>query len=86
MGKYEKARNIRKLVTMGVTGSEWTKWVRNGPSALDTYLMYLFEARSVRNGYSIFEAQSNTYVALQTNIERDKHTSLSKPINLPISR
>ena len=25
---------------MGVTGSEWPKWGRNGPSALDTYLMY----------------------------------------------
>ena len=41
---------------MGVIGLEWPKWVRNGPSALDTYLMYLFKARAVRNGYSIFEA------------------------------
>ena len=70
---------------MGVTGPEWPKWVQNGPSAIDTYLMYLFNAQAVRNGYSIFEAQSNTYVALQTNIERNKHTSLSKPINLPLS-
>ena len=38
---------------MGVTGSEWPKWGQNGPSALDTYLMYLFEARAVRNGYCI---------------------------------
>ena len=71
---------------MGVTGSEWPKWGHNNPSALDTYLIYLFDAQAVRNGYSIFEAQSNTYVALQTNIERDKHTSLSKPIKLPLSR
>ena len=71
---------------MGVTGSEWPKWGQNGPSALDTYLMYLFESRAVRNGYSIFEDRSNMYVALQTNIERDKHTSLSKAIKLPLSR
>ena len=68
---------------MGVTGSEWPKWGHNGPSALDTYLMYLFESRAVRNGYSIFEALSNMDVTLQTNIERDKHISLSKPIKLP---
>ena len=71
---------------MGVTGSEWPKWGQNGPSALDTYLMYLSKARAVRNGYSIFEARSNMYVVLQMNIERDKHTSLSKPIKLPLSR
>ena len=70
---------------MGVTGSEWPKWGHNGPNALDMYLMYLFYARAVRNGYSIFEARSNTYVALQTNIERDKHTSLSKAIKIPLS-
>ena len=61
---------------MGVIGSEWPKWGRNDPSALDTYFMYLFEARAVSNGYRIFESQSNMYVAFQTNIERDKHTSL----------
>ena len=71
---------------MGVTGSEWPKWGHNGPSTLDTYLMYLFESRAVRNGYSIFEDKSNMYVTLQTNIERDKHTSLSKPIKLPLSQ
>ena len=60
---------------MGVTGSEWPKWGQNGPSALDTYLMYLFDAQAVRNGYSIFEARSNTYVALQANIEFDEHKS-----------
>ena len=70
---------------MGVTGSEWTKWGQNGPSALDTYLMYLFETQSVRNSYSIFEAWSSMYVELQMNIERDKHTSLSKPIKLLLS-
>ena len=71
---------------MGVTGSEWPRWGQNGPSVLDTYLMYLFGVQAVRNSYSIFEARSNTYVALQTNIERDKHKSLSKPIKLPLSR
>ena len=70
---------------MGVKGSAWTKWGRNGASALDTYLMYLFKARAVMNGYRIFEGQSNMYVALQTNIERDKHTSLSKSIKSPLS-
>ena len=70
---------------MGVTGSEWPKWGRNVPSALDTYLMYLFEERSVRNVDHIFEGQSNMYVALQTNIERDMHTSLSEAIKLPLS-
>ena len=73
-------------IDIGVTGSEWPKWGQNGPSALDTYLMYLFDAQAVRNGYSIFEALSNMDVALQTNIERDKHISLSKPIKLPLSR
>ena len=71
---------------MGVTGSEWTKWGQNGPSTLDTYLMYLFETQSVRNGYSIFEDRSNMYVALQMIIERDNHTSLSKLIKLPLSQ
>ena len=70
---------------MAVTGSEWPKWGRNGPSALDTYLMFLFKARAVRNGYRIFEGRSNMYVALQTKIERDKHTSLSKAIKSPLS-
>ena len=41
---------------MGVTGPEWPKWGLNGPSVLDTYLMYFFEEEDVRNGYSIFEA------------------------------
>ena len=67
-------------------GSEWPKWGQNCPSALDTYLIYLFDSQAVRNGYSIIEARSNTYVALQTNIERDKQTSLSKPIKLPLSQ
>ena len=69
---------------MGVIGSEWPNWGQNGLSALYMYLRYLFEERAVRNGYSIFESQSNMYVALQTNIKRDKHTSLSKPIKLPL--
>ena len=47
---------------MGVIGSEWPKWGRNGPSALYAYLMYLFESQAVRNGYCIFEGQSNMYV------------------------
>ena len=71
---------------MGVIGSEWTKWGRNGLSALDTYLMYFFKARAVRNGYRILEGQSNMYVAFQTNIEQDKHTRLSKAIKLLLSR
>ena len=66
--------------------SECPKWGRNGPSVLDTYLMYLFEAQAVRNGYRILEGRYNMYVALQTNIEHDKHTSLSKAIKLPLSR
>ena len=70
---------------MDVTWSEFTKWGHNGPSALDTYLMYLFESRAVRNGYSIFEDRSNMYVALQTNIKHDKHTSLNKSLELPLS-
>ena len=74
---------------MAQVGSEWPKWGQNGPSAFDTYLMYLFDAQAVRNGYSIFESPSNRchvadeHVMLQTNIERDKHISLSKPIKLP---
>ena len=71
------------MVQMGL---EWPKWAQNGPSELDTYLMYFFDGRAVRNCYSIFEDQSNTYFTLQTNIERDKHTSLGKPIKLPLSR
>ena len=59
---------------MGVTGSEWPKWGRNGPSALRTYLMYLFEAQAVGNGYRILEDRSNMYVTLQTIIEHHKHT------------
>ena len=70
---------------MAQVGSEWPKWDQNGLSALDKYLMYLFDAQAVSNYYSTFEALSNTYVALQTNIKRDKRTSLSKPINLPLS-
>ena len=68
---------------MAQVGSEWPKWGHNGPIALDTDLIYLFDAQAVSNGYSIFEAQSNTYVTLQTNIERD---SLSKPIKVLLSR
>ena len=60
---------------MGVTRSECPKWGQNVPSALDTYLMYLFDAQAVRKGYIIFEARSNTYVALQTKIECDKKAS-----------
>ena len=50
-------------IDIGVTGSEWPKWGQNGPLAFDTYLMYLFDAQAVRNGYSIFDARS--YKALQ---------------------
>ena len=71
---------------MAQVGSEWHKWGQNGPSTLDTYLMYLFDAKSVTNGYNTFEDRSNTYVALQTNVERDKHISLSKPIKSTLSR
>ena len=71
---------------MGVTRSECPKWGQNVPSALDTYLMYLFMARAVWNGYSIFEGLSNMYVALHTNIKHDKHTSLRKAIKLPLPR
>ena len=71
---------------MAQVGSEWPKWGQNGPSALDQYLMYLFDAKAVRNGYSILESISNTYVALQTNIKRNKHTILSETIKLSLSR
>ena len=70
---------------MGVTGSKWPKRGRNGPSELSTYWMYLFKARAIRNGYLIFKGQLNMYVALQTNIEHNKHTILSKAIKLPLS-
>ena len=50
---------------MGVTESMWG---RNDPSALRTYLMYLFKARAVGGGYLILEGRSNMYVTLQTNI------------------
>ena len=29
---------------MGVTGSEWPKWGRNGPGELRIYLLYLCKA------------------------------------------
>ena len=38
-------------VGMAQVGLEWPKWGQNGPSALDAYSMYLFEAQAVRNGY-----------------------------------
>ena len=50
---------------MGVTGLEWPKWGRNGPSALRTELMYLCQARAVGDGYRILEGRSNMYVTLQ---------------------
>ena len=77
---------MRDRVGMAQVGSKWTKWGRNGPSALDTYLVYFFEAQAVGNSYCIFEGRSNMYVALQTNIKHDKHTSLSKSIKSPLSR
>ena len=43
---------------MTQVGSEWSKWGRNGPSALDTYFIYLFEARAVRNGYIICDNEA----------------------------
>ena len=43
---------------MNKVGSEYRKWGRNGPSALDTYLMYLFEARAVRKGYCICDNEA----------------------------
>ena len=52
-------------------GSEWPKCVKY---VLDVFV----EARAVGNSYCILEGQSNMYVALQTNTEQDKHTSLSK--------
>ena len=35
-------------VGMAQVGSGWPKWGHNGPSTLDTYLMYLFGAQAVR--------------------------------------
>ena len=43
---------------MTQVGSEWPKWGRNGPSALDTYLMYLFESQAVRNSYRICDNEA----------------------------
>ena len=79
-------RNDPNGLRMAQVGLEWPKLGQNGPSVLDVYLMYLFEAQAIRNGYCIFEGRSNMYVTLQTNIERNKHTSLSKAIKLPLSR
>ena len=70
---------------MGVTMSKRPKWGWNGQSELSMYLINLFEARAVRNGYLIFEGRSNMYVALQTIIEHNKHKKLSKSIKLPLS-
>ena len=47
---------------MAQMGPEWPKGGQNGPSALYTYLMYLFEEQAVRNSYCIFEGQSNMHV------------------------
>ena len=41
---------------MAQVGSEWPKWGQNGLSALDKYLMYLFDAQVVIKYYSTFEA------------------------------
>ena len=77
---------------MGVTGSEWPSGVgmaqvgSEWPNCVRYVFDVFFDAKAVRNGYSIFEYQSNTYVALQTKIEHNKHTSLSKPIKLSLSR
>ena len=43
---------------MNHVGSKWPKWGWNGPSALDTYLMFLFEAQAVSNGYCIYENEA----------------------------
>ena len=63
---------------MSVIGSEWSNCGRNGLSALDMYLMYLFEARSVRNGYRICdnEAVYKNSSTLESQL-RKKHHSIS---------
>ena len=63
---------------MTQVGSECPKWGRNGPSTLDTYLMYLFNARSVRNGYRICdnEAVYNNASTPESHL-RKKHHSIS---------
>ena len=38
--------------------SEWPDWVWNGPSALDTYLMYLIVALAVTDGYRICDNEA----------------------------
>ena len=43
--------------------------------------MYLFKKRAIGNGYRILEGPSNMYVTLQTNIEQDNYTPLSKAKN-----
>ena len=66
---------------MAQVGSEWPKWGQDGPSAFDTYLIYLFDAQAVRNGYSIFDSPSNRchvadeHVTLQTNMSCCRRTS-----------
>ena len=59
-------------------GLECPKWGRNGPSALDTYLMYFFEARAVRNSYCICdnEAVYKNASTPKSQIRR-KHHSIS---------
>ena len=43
---------------MTQVGSEWPKWIQNGQSALDTYLIYLFEAPAIRNSYHICDNEA----------------------------
>ena len=63
---------------MAQVGSEWLKCVRY---VLDVFVW----ARAVRNGCRIFEGRSNMHAVLQTNIERDNHTSLSEEIELRLA-
>ena len=67
---------------MGVKGSAWTKWGRNGASALDTYLMFLFEAQAVRNGYRIYENEAVDKNASTPKYQlRKKYHSISYHMN-----
>ena len=63
---------------MTQVGSEWPKWGQNGPSELDTYLMYFFEARAIRNGYRICDNEALYKNASTPESQlRKKHHSIS---------
>ena len=57
--------------------SEWPKWGWNGPSELYMYLMYLFKARAVRDGYCICDNE-----AVYKNVFTPKYQLRRKHISI----